>query len=312
MFSEAFDNFCLEDEDITFEGDKQTKREPIDVANYEAVERPPKWFLNTTLALQHKDTREVDYFKAALAYYDKNFDEALQCYKQMLEAGDHNISHRCAIVDSIIRSALKSSSTDIHAVVSLLHEELLPLIHTYGEQLQYWTLSLEVYMKVGGFESKYLRNGILLTASIDLAEHWTLLSEVNFDRIQSGVTHFRLGCLCRALYLLERRASNSRNFVRQISEKKVLSLREKIHDEYTAEQVNVAKAEMCKGSVRRDIEDSPNDCPPPHDCKMKGMFKDDREQKRIIKHFLHRFRWLFEECWQTVVDIVVGDCSEAD
>lgn len=39
-------------------------------------------------------------------------------------------------------------------------------------------------MKVGGFESKYLRNGILLTASIDLAEHWTLLSEVNFDRIQ--------------------------------------------------------------------------------------------------------------------------------
>uniref|UniRef100_A0A915B2L2 Uncharacterized protein n=1 Tax=Parascaris univalens TaxID=6257 RepID=A0A915B2L2_PARUN len=267
MFSEAFDGFCLEDEDITFEGDKQTKKERVDATNYEAVEHPPKWFLNTTLALRHNDTREVDYFKAAFAYYDKNFDEALQCYKKMLEAGDHNISHRCAIVDSIIRSALKSSSMDMPAIVRLLHEELLPLIHTHGEQLQYWTLSLEVYMRVGGFESKYLLNGILLTASVDLAEHWILLSEVNFDRIQSGVTHFRLGCLCRALYLLERRATNSRNFVRQISEKKVVSLREKLHNEYIAEQVNAAKVEMCKEGVRRDIEDSPNDCQPPHDCK---------------------------------------------
>ncbi|VDM47667.1 unnamed protein product [Toxocara canis] len=308
MLSEAFGDFTFDDDELVSERkDERERDELIGPTEYEAVKHFSKWFLDTKMASQHKDVRELASFKAALAYHEKDFDSALQCYKEMLKAGDHKNSYRYAVIDSIIRSALKSCSADMHAIVSLLHDEIFPLITTYGEQLQYWALSLEVYKKIGGFSWKYLQNAILLCASVDLAEHWMMLADTDFDDIQNGVKRFRLGCLCRALCLLEFRALNSRGIVRDISKKKTVDLRQQLHTEYGAEKVNAAKLKMCVRGVKTEMDVSPISFAAPHDCKMKGMLKEYQEQKNIISQFLNTFKWLFEECWHTVVVALIED-----
>ncbi|VDN05443.1 unnamed protein product [Thelazia callipaeda] len=166
---------------------------------YVPFDQSAEWFSSKNLDLDNLDvrrTQEIFQNQAVLAYFRGDYITAMDvCYflfkcmkkrplvlqnlyfqiylkmseNETLRTGDF------AVTDSLIRCGLKLSPINGPQLLAWL-EKLNKLVSTYGEQLQYWTLSLHVYLATGTNSTEYLRNAILLCASVDHPYHWTLLS----------------------------------------------------------------------------------------------------------------------------------------
>ncbi|VDK61277.1 unnamed protein product [Anisakis simplex] len=304
MLSDAFgDLLCFDEDEGVFDNSSRRQNKEaetqLDIERYEPVQQPSKCYMFTNVLV-------VCHTLLILS-----FNLIFQSYDEMLNGWNHKSSYRCSIIDSIIRSSLKIRPLNKHNLVNLLHNDLSPLITNFGEQLQYWALSLEVYKAIGDFGRDYLRNAILLCASVDIAEHWLKLMEAtSLGGIISNVSRFRLGCLCRAVYLLETECSISRGFMRDINKKKLEAVMLKLKAEFSdGEKVECAKKEVCSGLSKSELVDGSagSELAPPHDCKMKTRYKDCDEQNRIIKHFIETFHWLFDERLSDVIDSLLID-----
>lgn len=293
ILPEAFGDFCLANDESAEESKSNKAKCDIDPSEYVAVNHPSKWFLNAKLSSQLKDARELVYYRAACAYDEGNFEASLQKYKELLETGEHNNSHKFAIIDSIIRCGIKSSGVDPSSLLSLLHDQLLPLVASYGEQLQYWSLSLLVYKNSNSFFDKYLWNAILLCTTVDSSEHWTALANADLTAFRWYNPNFHLGCKCRALRLMRMRASTARSFVREKSIRMAFEMEKELLSQYSIEQVQLATSKMRPRIVKASEVDTNDSLPAPHECRLKGMFRDEKEQKLLISRFVDCFPFIF-------------------
>ncbi|EFO22627.2 hypothetical protein LOAG_05854 [Loa loa] len=290
MLSELFDELIIDSDD--FNVDNRSRLNYTDPYLYVPLDRSPRWFLNDNLHNNGNKTREFVQNRAAFAYLHGDYITSMDIYFHLLENETKNGSSSSifALIDSIIRCGLKIAPINGPQLLSFL-QKLHALVSTQDEQLQYWAESLEVYLAAGISTSDYLRNAILLCASVDLPEFWVLISKNAPDCF----ANLRIGSLCRAIYILENLLPSkticfdSHDFKQMKAELQGLCSKEKLSEAKAAVCIDLVRSEKANTAVNR-----------PSLCK--AVLKDKKAEDMMILEFIRRFYWLFTDVKQQSVN----------
>ncbi|CAJ0589308.1 unnamed protein product [Cylicocyclus nassatus] len=257
------------------------------------------WFLaqSSTKSRTDDEKRELVYHKAAYHYHHNEFEDAVKEYKSLYNDFKHSRTHSVAVVDSLIRSALKVPSFPREELLRYLDEYEQTALD-YGDQLQYLNAAKEVYGRIEGEEAdrKFVDAVCLLCATVDLPEHW--LAFESKKGLKMG-PNFHLGYHVRALMLLERHLSQARGFVINALQIRLTRMKEKLTTlRYSPEQIREARLEMgldlISNDERSDLSEELQR--PAHDCRSKiGVYKTAEECTRILREFRRKFSWMFSD-----------------
>lgn len=261
------------------------------------LQRPAGWFLSDNLCLHDDDkAREILQYRATYAYFREDFSTALDIYLQLLENDVLKRSSRFEMIDAIIRCELKILPFNGPKTFSLLNE-LCSLVSSFGQQLQYWSLSLEVYLMANSNVFGYLRNAILLCASIDLPDYWIALSRTPLD----SCTNLRIGSLCRAMCLLKARVSTKTECFDVWDVKRI---KVELQDLCNDTKLSEAEAAVCNDLVKTTTEVKLFNSSGLPDF-LKGVLKNEEAQAIMIRNFYHRFIWLFSDFNEDLIDVLL-------
>ncbi|KAK6060541.1 hypothetical protein COOONC_01801 [Cooperia oncophora] len=265
--------------------------------NYIAENHSIGWFLEKTSLKERKadEDRDLISYRAAYFYRRHKYKEAFDEYATLLSEYNHSRTHSVAVVDSIVRCALKIPSFPIDRLLSYLHEyEQYAL--DYGDQLQYLSMRKDVYADLSLPEASqmFVDTVCLLCASVDLPEHWLAFGQRVSLRVGNN---FRIGYTTRAILLLERHLKHAHGFVRDVINKKLLGLRKCLEETESPERIEEARQKMSIGMVSHEESAEMNEeiHRPVHDSRSKvEVYKSAEECKIIVECFKCKFSWMFE------------------
>lgn len=290
MLSEAFGDLSIADDCFSEKTEAKTEADINDPINYLPLDNSKCWFLNSQ---QGDNDKELLRMSADYKYFTKDFDVALKYYQKFLETSEHKASYKLSISDSIIRCGLKSTSVPRDFLVDLLHNYSLPLVTNFGEQLQFWNLSIKVYAGCGKYAKQYFRTSVLLCDAVDTAESWEYLA---MAEVADMYNNFRLGCLTRSIYIITEQIKISHGFICERMRVKALNLQKILEQSYSESATKMAKDYVCfdlQGSSFQNMADA--DEQPVHNCKNLEKLKDADEQDSTIVNFIKKFSWLFDD-----------------
>ncbi|VDM78217.1 unnamed protein product, partial [Strongylus vulgaris] len=149
MLSDIFGEFIIDEEDVR---DRVQFCKP---EQYSAEIHNKGWFLNLSYSKDRKDDeeRELTNHKAAYFYHHEQYEEAVKEYKTLLNDFKHSRTHFVAVIDSLIRCALKVPSFPKDEILRYLHDYEQSALD-YGDQLQYLNAAKEVFSKIPGEEAQ--------------------------------------------------------------------------------------------------------------------------------------------------------------
>ncbi|RCN37094.1 hypothetical protein ANCCAN_17024 [Ancylostoma caninum] len=291
MLSDIFGDFIIDEEDT------KERVQFCTPEQYRAEIHSTGWFLNPQSTKDRKDEEERELVNHRAAYFFNRgqYTEAVEEYKSLLHKFKHSRTHSVAVIDSLIRCALKVPSFPESELLQYLREYEQSALD-YGDQLQYLNAEKEVYARTDGEDAqrKFVDAVCLLCATVDLPEHW-LAFGARCD-LKAG-DNFEIGYHVRALMLLERHLNQAHGFVVDVLRKKIGRLEEKLTLlGYSADQIHEARLRMGidlvpseeKAELSEDLQR------PAHDCRSKiGVYKTADDCKRILSEFRNKFRWMF-------------------
>ncbi|EYB82059.1 hypothetical protein Y032_0368g74 [Ancylostoma ceylanicum] len=286
MLSDIFGDFVIDEEDTVKERVQFCTPE-----QYRAEIHNSGWFLNLQSRKDRKDEEERELVNHRAAYFFNRGQYVEAEYKSLLHDFKHSRTHSVAVIDSLIRCALKVPSFPQTELLRYLREYEQSALD-YGDQLQYHA-EKEVYAHIDGEDAqrKFVDAVCLLCATVDLPEHWLAFGARN--DLEAG-DNFRIGYHMRALVLLERHLNQAHGFVVDVLRKKIALLEEKLASlGYSSDQVQEARLRMGVDLVPNDekAELSEELQRPAHDCRSKiGVYKTADDCKRILSDFRNKFR----------------------
>lgn len=174
-------------------------------------------------------------------------------------------------------------------------QKLHALVSTYDDQLQYWTESLEVYLATGTSTSDYLRNAILLCASVDLPEFWISISKNS----PVSCVNLRIGSLCRAIYILENSPASKAKCLNSYD---LQQMKAELQNLCNKEKLSEAKAAVCSDLIKSENTNATEVNRP---SLSKSFLKDKKAEDVMILEFIHRFYWLFADMDQQLVNSIL-------
>ncbi|CAG9531610.1 unnamed protein product [Cercopithifilaria johnstoni] len=282
MLPEAFAELIIDLDDC--DSDSRLHLNYTDPYVYVPLDRSPRWFLDDNLN------------RAAFAYLRGDYIAAMDMYFSLLKNETKNGSSNSnfALIDSVIRCGLKIAPINGPQLFFLL-QKLHALVSTYDEQLQYWIESLEVYLATGIGTSNYLRNAVLLCASIDSPEFWISISKNAPDLC----ANFRIGSLCRAVCILENLLPSKAKCFHPHNLK---LMKVELQSLCNEGKLSEAKAAICADLIKSEKTNTTG-VNRPFFCK--GVLKDRKAEDVIILEFTHRFYWLFSDVNQQLVNAML-------
>ncbi|KAK5976673.1 hypothetical protein GCK32_011413 [Trichostrongylus colubriformis] len=266
--------------------------------NYIAENHSVGWFLNEQSSKERKpdESREILAYRAAYYCHHRDFKKAFNEYTALFTEYKHSRTHAVAVVDSLVRCALKIPSFPVEVLLSYLHEyEQYAL--DYGDQLQYLNMKKDVYAVICRPDASqiFVDTVCLLCVSVDLPEHW-----LAFGRRRSLTVgqNFYIGFITRAILLLERHLKHAHGFVSHVLNKKLLNLRGRLEESESPERIEEAQHKMGFDMVSCDDNVESNEkIFRPHDSRSKvEVYKSAEECKLMVEHFQCKFSWMFEGC----------------
>ncbi|VDM56072.1 unnamed protein product [Angiostrongylus costaricensis] len=185
------------------------------------------WFLcQRAFGEEAEQDREIVNHRAAYFHYHKRFKEASEEYKVLLGEYKHSRTHSVAVLDSLVRCALKTLSCPVNDLLRYLHEYKHYILDC-GDHLQYLTVAKEVYVYISCEDApqKFVEVVCLLCATTGLPEHWLAFGEKNLPNMGKN---FHIGYVTRAIMLLERQIKGAHGFVVRAMEKKLKSCTDRL------------------------------------------------------------------------------------
>ncbi|VDL85974.1 unnamed protein product [Nippostrongylus brasiliensis] len=225
------------------------------------------------------NSRELLYHRAAYFYHHDEFKLAVEEFKALHSDHKHSRTHSVAVIDSVIRCALKIPSYAIDDLLAFLSEyEQCAL--DYGDQLQYLSLKKDVYACIPGQRAEiiFVDTVCLLCSSVDLPEHWLAFGQRKDLTVGAN---FHLGYTIRASMLLERHLKHAHGFVVDVLRKKLSALNRTL-EEMKCSPDQIREARKMMSCDLRHLEDE-NDHGdqlrrPAHECRSKvEVYKTDDE-----------------------------------
>ncbi|RCN27356.1 hypothetical protein ANCCAN_26909 [Ancylostoma caninum] len=291
MLSDIFGDFVIDEEDT------KERVQFCTPEQYRAEIHSTGWFLNPQSTKDRKDEEERELVNHRAAYFFNRgqYAEAVEEYNSLLHKFKHSRTHSVAVIDSLIRCALKVPSFPKSELLRYLREYEQSALD-YGDQLQYLNAEKEVYARIDGEDAqrKFVDAVCLLCATVDLPEHW-LAFGARSD-LKAG-DNFHIGYHVRALMLVERHLNQAHGFVVDVLRKKIGRLEEKLTLlGYSADQIHEARLRMGVDLVPSEekTELSEDLQRPAHDCRSKiGVYKTADDCKRILSQFRNKFCWMF-------------------
>ncbi|KAJ1345768.1 hypothetical protein KIN20_000375 [Parelaphostrongylus tenuis] len=256
------------------------------------------WFLCQKVSGEDSEhERELVNHRAAYFYHHKELRKAFEEYKLLLNQYKHSRTHSAAIIDSLIRCALKIPSTRGDDLLRYLHE-YKECILDCGGQLQYLALAKDVYAHIGRDDAprKFVEVVCLLCATTDLPEHWLAFGERKLTGVPKNL---HVGYITRAIMLLERQMKSAHGFVIRAMENKLKSCNDRLAEMGCSEQL-IQEARQKMGIDLFTIEDnvalSDSFNRPPHECRLKSdAHVNDEDLETVLKEFKKKFAWMFDE-----------------
>ncbi|VDN82691.1 unnamed protein product [Brugia pahangi] len=297
MLSELFAEFIIDSDDCDV--NDRSHMNHIDPYVYVPLDRSPRWFLDDNLFFKNNNdnrTRETVQNQAAFAYLQGDYISSMNLYFYLLENEPKNGNSNSvfALIDSIIRCGLKIAPINGPQLLFLL-QKLHALVSTYEDQLQYWTESLDVYLATGTSTSDYLRNAILLCASVDLPEFWISISKNS----PVSCVNLRIGSLCRAIYILENSPPSKAKCLNSYD---LQQMKAELQNLCNKEKLSEAKAAVCSDLIRSENTNATEVNRP---SLSKSFLKDKKAEDVMILEFIHRFYWLFADMDQQLVNSIL-------
>ncbi|KAM3715783.1 DnaJ [Dirofilaria immitis] len=299
MLSELFAELIIDSDDDDV--DDHSNQNYTDPYGYVPLDRSPRWFLDDNLYRNSNSddikTREISQNRAAFAYLQRDYITAMDIYLHLLEnetKNGNNSNSVFALIDSVIRCGLKIAPINGPQLFLLL-EELHALVSTYDEQLQYWTESLEVYFATGTNNNNYLRNAILLCASVDLPEFWISISK----NAPNFCVNLRIGSLYRAIYILEKLLPSKSGCYNSHDLK---LMKKELQDLCNNEKLTEARAAVCTDLAGSE-KARPVEVNRPSHCK--NILKDKKAEDIVILEFIHHFYWLFIDVNHQIINAML-------
>uniref|UniRef100_A0A0K0CU45 MIF4G domain-containing protein n=1 Tax=Angiostrongylus cantonensis TaxID=6313 RepID=A0A0K0CU45_ANGCA len=222
----------------------------------------------------------------------------VQEYKVLLGEFKHNRTHSVAVLDSLIRCALKTLSCPADDLLRYLHEYKQSILD-YGDQLQYLTVAKEIYAYISCEDApqKFVEVVCLLCATTGLPEHWLAFGERNLPNMGKN---FHIGYVTRAIMLLERQIKGAHGFVVRAMEKKLKNCIDRLAEMECSDEL-IREARLKMGVDLISIEENVALCDdfrrPAHDCRLKsGLHMNGEDLKTLLMTFQEKFVWMFEGC----------------
>ncbi|KAK6758298.1 hypothetical protein RB195_015858 [Necator americanus] len=295
FLSDAFGELVIDDEDIVNDSIKFCTPDL-----YSANIHSSGWFLSlpSTKKRKRDEERENVDQRAAYYYHRGQYVEAFEEYESLLHDFEHNRTHSVAVIDSLIRCALKIPSFSDEKLLSYLREYERNALDA-DDQLQYFNAQKDVYSRIGGEEAerKFIDAVSILCATVDLPEHW--LAFGSKKEITVG-ENFQVGYYVRAIMLLERHLKQAHGFVIDTIRKKLATLNDKLMSMgYSSDKIHEARRRMGVDIVSNEdgLETSEELQRPVHEYRTKQIaFKTAEDCEKIVADFKHKFRWMFSGC----------------
>lgn len=268
-------------------------------SEYSVVIHNAGWFLRQQASDEEPEQkRELINHRAAYFHYHRDFKNAVEEYKVLLNQYRHSRAYSVTVYDSLIRCALMVPSHDVDELLRYLREYKRCVLD-YGDQVQYLTVAKDVYAHTNCDDAsrKFVDVVCLLCETTDLPEHWLAFGE---RKLPSMGRNFHIGYITRATMLLERQIKSAHGFVITVLERKLRSCVDRLSEMGCSEEL-IREARLNMGvdliSVEEKVALCDNFSRPAHDCRSRvdfSMNEDDLEAS--LEEFKKKYIWMFEGC----------------